>query len=119
MLTPMVFAKRLETMVVFYCRAFDLAIDAGASAPGYSVLLGPAIRLAIHEIPADVAADVEIDDPPVPRTSGAMKLVFEVDDVASHLERLAATGAEIFETTTDTAFDAADPEGNILRVQSR
>jgi catechol 2,3-dioxygenase-like lactoylglutathione lyase family enzyme len=116
MLTGMMFAKDVEVMRRFYAEGLGLVEDTDATTDGFVVLTGPGTRIALHAVPAHIAARITIDDPPAPRSGSAIKLLFATVDVAATRDRLARLGAQMFETLTDDAVDGADPEGNVFRI---
>ena len=71
MLTTMLFAKDHDLLVAFYREVFALTVDPAASSEGYTVLVGDGTRLAVHSLPADVAATVPMAGPPEPRRLNA------------------------------------------------
>jgi predicted enzyme related to lactoylglutathione lyase len=78
-------------------------------------------RFALHAIPADVAKDIEIKSPPIPREQNPVKLTFVVKDVESERARLEALGTQMFRRPwqkAGEACDVVDPEGNILQICS-
>jgi len=117
MLTTMILANDHDAMVTFYRSGFGLeAVDTPHSSDGYTVLAGDDIRISIHVVPPDIAAQIPIADPPVPRSRTAVKLLFEVPDVSAACDRLAGLGAQLFETDDEDAVDVCDVEGNVLRI---
>ena len=79
------------------------------------------VRFALHGIPADIAADIEIASPPVPREASPVKLIFEVEDVEAMRTRLETLGAQTIRRAwqeTGVACDVIDPEGNIFQICS-
>lgn len=80
-----------------------------------------ALRFALHAVPAELAANIEIASPPTPREGSPMKLIFEVEDVEAIRARLEALGIQTIRRAwqeTGAAFDAVDPEGNIVQICS-
>jgi len=76
------------------------------------------IRFALHAVPADIAANIDIASPPVPRENQTVKLIFEVKDVEAERERLESLGARTLRRDWQKpgeACDAIDPEGNIFQ----
>lgn len=71
--------------------------------------------LALHAIPPDIAAGIEIATPPAPREDSPAKLVFQAPDLAVELERLRALGVPLVQRPWG-AWDALDPEGNIFAL---
>ena len=118
MLTAMIFAKDLDRMTEFYRDGFGLTVVPSESSDGFVVLHGDGARVALHAVPEHVTHRIEIADPPAARSEVAIKLLFAVDDVGVAIARLERLGAQLFETEGDDAYDALDPEGNVLRVHA-
>src|SRR5262249_53991349 len=116
-LTTMIFASDHDAMVAFYRAGFELAVVPEASSDGYTVLADETTRVSIHALPAEVAAGITIADPPEARSHGAVKLLFEVDDLAATCARLERLGGQLFDTATDDK-DGVDVEGNVFRVSA-
>jgi catechol 2,3-dioxygenase-like lactoylglutathione lyase family enzyme len=77
------------------------------------------VELAVHAIPPDIARDIEISDPPRPRSDAAVKLVFDVDDLDAIRVRLRGHRAQLFEPVTSgdrRRCDAIDVEGNVFQI---
>src|SRR4051812_18181131 len=90
------FVKDLERMSAFYRDALQLTPVAKLSEGGFRVLAsGDGAQLALHAIPAAVAQQLTLSTPPKARTETAIKLVFEVPDVAAAREALTRAGAEL------------------------
>jgi predicted enzyme related to lactoylglutathione lyase len=117
MFTTMIFARDHDAMVAFYRAGFELAVVPEASSDGYTVLADGNARLSIHALPTEVAAGITVADPPEARSHGAVKLLFDVDDLAATCERLERLGGQLFDTATD-AKDGVDVEGNVFRVSA-
>jgi predicted enzyme related to lactoylglutathione lyase len=80
----------------------------------------PGSKLALHAIPAEYAREIEISSPPEARESGAIKLIFEVENITAERDRIEALGGFILprQWHADDAFDCLDPEGNVFQVVS-
>jgi predicted enzyme related to lactoylglutathione lyase len=95
--------------------------------PTAIVLQAGGFELIVHAIPAQIATEIIIDDPPRRREESAHKLVFPVADLAVARERAAARGGLLDPAGTEwswggfRACDGHDPEGNCfqLRVPAR
>ena len=74
-----------------------------------------AAKLALHAIPASIAAGIEIKAPPEVREETPIKLVFEVDDVEAEIARLEALGVAVIRRPWG-GCDGIDPEGNVFHV---
>ena len=111
------FAKDLARMVAFYRSALQLPVV--SDDPGFVVLGESGMELALHEIPARFARDIEIADPPVPRSKTPVKLVFAVADLDDARDRFAAAGGIIGEPWSigdRRLADGTDPEGNVIQL---
>ena len=115
--TALVFVKDLDRMIAFYRDGVGLRVDERAE--GWAVLDAGGVSLALHAIPAAIAARIEIATPPTPRSDTPIKLVFETADVATARTQLAAHGAVMFEPRGATSCDGADPEGNVFQIRAR
>jgi catechol 2,3-dioxygenase-like lactoylglutathione lyase family enzyme len=113
----MIYVKDLPRMAAFYGDTLGMKpieetrmnewveFDAGNS------------RFALHAIPSQIADQCEITSPPQPREKSPVKLIFEVDDVASECARLESLGVTIVRRQWGS-YDAIDPEGNIFQIYS-
>ena len=78
-------------------------------------------RFALHAIPAEIAKNIEIKSPPIPRETDSVKLIFEVEDVESERARLESLGIQVLRRPwqkSGEACDAVDPEGNVFQICS-
>jgi predicted enzyme related to lactoylglutathione lyase len=114
-----VYAKGLESLVEFYravLQAETLQLE-----PEYAVLLASGMQLVIHAIPAHIAAEIEISNPPEPREEQAIKLVFTISSLAFAREAAAASGGSVSTNVWQwqgfNTCSAMDPEGNIFQVR--
>jgi catechol 2,3-dioxygenase-like lactoylglutathione lyase family enzyme len=111
----MIFVKDLPLMAAFYSRTLGLkSIDETRTDAWVEFEAGGA-RLALHAIPAEIAAQIEISSPPRPREKNSMKLIFEVDDLESERKKLEALGTAMIQRPWG-AWDGVDPEGNIFQI---
>jgi catechol 2,3-dioxygenase-like lactoylglutathione lyase family enzyme len=111
----LLYVKDLQRMAAFYSDMLGLKpidetrldtwleFDAGGSG------------FALHATPAQIADQIEIASPPVPRETNPVKLIFEVEDVATECNRLASLGVTIIQRPWGT-YDGLDPEGNIFQI---
>jgi catechol 2,3-dioxygenase-like lactoylglutathione lyase family enzyme len=74
-------------------------------------------RFALHAIPSEIAAGIEIESPPRPREQSAAKLTFEVRDVAAALAAADAMGLPLLRRPWGDV-DVVDPEGNVLALRA-
>jgi catechol 2,3-dioxygenase-like lactoylglutathione lyase family enzyme len=113
----MIYVKDLPRMVAFYGDALGLKpIDETRMDSWVEFDAGDA-KFALHAIPPQIADQIEISSPPRPRERNPVKLIFEVDDLASERKRLEAMGVTIIQRPWGT-FDGIDPEGNIFQICS-
>ena len=115
--TAMIFVKDMERMTRFYRDGLGLTLLAEESAEGWVVLDAGGARLALHAIPAGIAAGIAISDPPEARDDTALKLVFATDELTAACERLEAHGAVMSRPFGDRRCDGLDPEGNVFQVR--
>ncbi len=103
----MLFAKDMPRTRTFYR---DVSFDAGGC------------FMALHAIPAAIAKDIEITQPPRARSDTPIKFTFFADDVDAARGRLIAHGAEMLEVRRFGALslcDGLDPEGNVFQISNR
>ena len=108
------FAKDIHRLTAFYERLGLEAIEA-TRATNWVEFAAGSTTFALHAIPDEIAAGIEIADPPVLREETPIKLVFSVDDVDAECARLAAAGIQLTRRPWGVA-EGADPEGNIFQV---
>jgi predicted enzyme related to lactoylglutathione lyase len=111
------FAKDLDKLVGFY--RTGLGLDVVRAEPGFVVLGGDGLELALSQIPEGIAKDIQIANPPKPRENTAIKLVFAVPDVDHTRAQLNAAGARMQEPRSFGArqmCDGVDPEGNVFQI---
>jgi predicted enzyme related to lactoylglutathione lyase len=113
----MVFAKDMERMMAFYEEALGLRYLAEESSEGWAVFDSGGARLALHAIPAAIAEDITITDPPQARSDTAIKLVFAAADLEQARARLVAHGAVMFDSRASGYCDGLDPEGNVFQIK--
>ena len=113
------FVKDMERMKRFYGEM--LGPSAGDQGPtdAWATFETAGGCFSLHAIPAEIAKNIRIESPPVPREQQSLKLIFEVKDVELERERLEKHGIEILRRPWQTpgkACDAVDPEGNIFQI---
>jgi predicted enzyme related to lactoylglutathione lyase len=115
----LVYVKDLERMRRFYSDLLGMSPANQNWTDAWAAFDNGAVRFALHAIPADMAATIEIASPPVPRETGAVKLIFQVEDVETTLRKLESLGAQAIRRAWQkkgVACDAIDPEGNIFQI---
>jgi predicted enzyme related to lactoylglutathione lyase len=115
-----VFAKDFANLTRFYVQAFGLTpLTRGND---HSVLGCEGFRLVVHQIPAETASGISIDNPPRRRERGAVKLSFAVDSLEQARRDVATLGGIIDPPDTEwsdgetTTCKGHDPEGNTFNV---
>lgn len=107
------FVKSLPAMERFYAALLQrdpIAETRGAAWVEFEA--GPS-RLGLHAIPPEIAARIEINNPPQQREETPLKLVFHVDELAAELDRLRQLGVTLIERPWG-GWDGLDPEGNVF-----
>jgi catechol 2,3-dioxygenase-like lactoylglutathione lyase family enzyme len=115
-----VFVKDLPRMQRFYCEGLQLEI-VDVSDGWVRFAANGGASLALHAIPASIAAQIEVTDPPRERSDTPIKITFRVADVDAARARVAERGAHMREArrSTDTATcDGVDPEGNVFQLRA-
>jgi catechol 2,3-dioxygenase-like lactoylglutathione lyase family enzyme len=115
----MIFVKRIDLMTTFYRDALGLKVLPKKSEDGFVVFDAGGTTLALHAIPGPIAKTIEISDPPVARSDNAIKLIFEVADLAEARTHLARHGAIMSEPRSWGGCDGIDPEGNVFMIVAR
>ena len=109
------FTADVPKLVAFYRDVLGLAEL--ESETGWCVLDAGGVMLALHGIPAHIAATVS--DPPERREDSCFKPTFVVDDLDATLARLATHGVAMSAPRTygpRTFSDGMDPEGNVFQI---
>ncbi len=115
----MIFAKDMERMIAFYRDGLGLRLLPETRQDGWVEFDAGGVLLALHAIPAHIAATIDIATPPRAREDTPIKLVFEAADIATARTHLIAHGAVMFEPRTSGGCDGLDPEGNVFQVVER
>jgi catechol 2,3-dioxygenase-like lactoylglutathione lyase family enzyme len=109
----MLFVQDLERMAAFYRDVMGLKpIEATRLDDWLEFETG----FALHAIPAHIAKDIHIPDPPRPREQDSCKLIFAVEDLAAEELRLTPQGVTVLHRPWG-GWDAVDPEGNVLGMR--
>ncbi|QPF74755.1 hypothetical protein G8A07_18735 [Roseateles sp. DAIF2] len=116
-----VYAKDLARMSRFYAEVVGLPVVERDS--DYTVLQSGAFQLVLVEIPAAIAAGIEISVPPERREETPLKLCLLVPDLAAARAQAAALGGVLDPPAHEWVFqgrrvcDGHDPEGNVFQLQ--
>jgi predicted enzyme related to lactoylglutathione lyase len=114
------FTIDLARIAQFYETVAGLRV-AGAE-DDHVVLENGSFRLIIHQIPAQYAKHIRIDDPPAVREAGAIKLSFPVVSIADAREAAARLGGSVYPAGRESSYDSAtvcdgwDPDGNVFQL---
>lgn len=113
--TAFVFAVDAEKLAAFYEAGFGFAVT--HRQPDWIAMDAGGTEFAIHQIPVEIAKTIA--DPARGRSTGAVKLVFAVEDFVAAQKRLEAAGARFRDNPWDdaTSRDFIDPEGNVFRIR--
>ena len=112
----MIFVKDLERMVAFYSETLGLKVIEETRLGNFVEFDAGGTRFALHAIPREIADQIEISSPPMPREKCPVKLTFEVENAASEVKRLRGLGVTIIERPWG-ACEPVDPEGNIFGIE--
>jgi catechol 2,3-dioxygenase-like lactoylglutathione lyase family enzyme len=112
----MIFAKDLARMTAFYRDGLGLREIPESRQDGWVEFDAGGTLLALHEIPAHIAANIEIETPPEARSETPIKLVFESEEVEAARAHLISHGAVMFEPRAWGGCDGLDPEGNVFQI---
>src|SRR5262249_44850082 len=113
--TALIFAKDMDRMIAFYRDGVGLKLTEKPS-DGWATFDAGGASLALHGIPAEIAARINVTDPPTARSNTPIKIIFETDDLATARAHLQAHGAVMFEPRSDGSCDGLDPEGNVFQI---
>jgi catechol 2,3-dioxygenase-like lactoylglutathione lyase family enzyme len=113
----MIYVKDIDRMAVFYSNALGLKPIEETRTQDWVEFEAGDSRFALHAVPSEIARQIDISSPPVPRETNPVKLSFEVEDASSERRRLQSLGVPIVERPWG-AYDGIDPEGNIFGIYS-
>jgi predicted enzyme related to lactoylglutathione lyase len=116
------YAKHLEVMASFYRACFTMA-EVAAEPGDYRVLESDTWTLTIVQVPADVAATIELVDPPTRREGTPIKLTFDVASMTAARRTISEGGGHVDEQVWDFRgfrhCDFVDPEGNVGQLREQ
>lgn len=116
-----IFAKDVARLAAFYEQIFSLAVK--YSSPDKVILETSTLLLVIHAIPTDVAASIQLSEPPLLRENSALKLILPVQSLAETRAIAHALGGGLAPESMEwsagnfNACDGFDPEGNVLQFR--
>jgi predicted enzyme related to lactoylglutathione lyase len=117
------FAKDLNRVAEFYCRA--LGMVRGAGDESHSVLRHRGFELIVHQIPKHIADGIEIAQPPLRRDGGSLRLDYPVESLEESRRRARSLGGDIELDPPEWAdrdvnfYLGHDPEGNRFGVSQQ
>lgn len=117
--SAMLYVKDLVQMKRFYIDLLGVESTNQNSTNEWALFDAGCVRFALHAIPAQIAQQIEIASPPLPRETNPVKLIFEVVDVEREKKRLESMGIRTLRRPWQQpgeACDAVDPEGNIFQL---
>ena len=82
-------------------------------------------RLTVHKIPQRHAKKIKISTPPTVRETSAVKLAFQITDIAQARELAAQLGGAVYPPEREwhyegmTVCDGYDPDGNVFQLFTR
>lgn len=116
------FTCDIERTAAFYAVVFGLRREDSADA-GFVMMRGAGgADLALHQVPARIAAQITIRTPPVWRDDTAYKICFETDDLAGLRQSILDHGGQAKEPWAWEGTDfceCTDPEGNVVQIFCR
>lgn len=117
------YARNLTRMQAFYEGVFLLQVE--HAEPDSVVLAAPAAQLILVQIPESIAATIEIADPPKRRTETPIKLVCDVENLASARDTALKLGGQVDPVELEWSYqgfrvcDGHDPEGNVVQFRQK
>ncbi|MGZ4614839.1 MAG: VOC family protein [Actinomycetes bacterium] len=116
-----VYAKDLARLSAFYAAVTGLPVT--ESEQDSVVLESAAFQLVVVQIPAHLAASIEVAVPPDRREDTALKPVFFVPSITAVRAAVADLGGELDPPACEWRFqrwlvcDGHDPEGSVIQVR--
>jgi predicted enzyme related to lactoylglutathione lyase len=115
------YARSIHLLGAFYQAVTGL--EQTHTESDHLILESPTFQLVILQVPAAVAASIDITVPPKRRTEVPVKLVFPVGNIAQARAAAARQGGELNPVQREWEFqgarvcDGQDPEGNVIQVR--
>ena len=118
----MIYARDIRAMTAFYRDVMQFAV--GRELDDWVELDAGDFQIALHAVPAAIAAKIELAAPPVPRSETPIKLLFESTDLGALRARLRASGLELSSRRREGGdapdhVDGFDVEGNVFAARER
>jgi predicted enzyme related to lactoylglutathione lyase len=119
-----IYTKDVRRLVEFYSSVACIGVKEIQDA--FAVLGGKSSsQLVIVRIPKRIADTIDIETPPVRREDTPVKLVFEVENIASARDLAAERGGAMNAAGREWEFeglkvcDGHDPEGNVFQLREK
>jgi predicted enzyme related to lactoylglutathione lyase len=116
-----VFSVNVRRLAMFYEAV--LGAEPVDESSGDIRLINDRDEVLIHSIPKEIAKDIEITSPPIPRENSPLKPVFDVLSLERALGSVEATGGVVtsrgFSVDGLTRRDVLDPDGNVIQLRCR
>jgi predicted enzyme related to lactoylglutathione lyase len=115
------YAKDMNRVATFY--AAVLGLQPADRDEQHVVLESGGFQLVVLRISREIAATIEIAEPPVRRSEAAVKLVFFVSSISSVRASAASYGGALNPADKEWSFngftvcDGVDPEGNVIQFR--
>lgn len=119
--SAVLFAKDLKKVAAFYAQA--LGMTCTRSDEQHVMLNCRGFELIVHQIPQHLADGIVIQQPPIRREDGAIRLTFPVQSVVATRRLARSLGGEVDDAPPAWAAAGAnvflgyDPEGNVFKVR--
>ena len=117
--SAILYVKDLERMKRFYSEMLGVVPTNHHWTDTWAAFETGGARFSLHAIPAEIAKNIKIGSPPIPREQEPVKLIFEVKDVESERARLESLGIQTLRRPWQSegkSCDAVDPEGNVFQI---
>ena len=121
--SAVLFVKDLPRVAAFYAAALGMQRTFGDE--HHSVLNCRGFELIVHQIPKHLADQIKIEQPPVRRVWGAVRLDFPVESIDECRRSARSLGGDIDDAPPSWAnhnssfFFGYDPEGNQFGARER
>jgi catechol 2,3-dioxygenase-like lactoylglutathione lyase family enzyme len=115
----MILVKNMDRMTAFYRDGLGLRLVPETLNESWVEFDAGGSSLALHAIPARIAKDIALANPPERRSHTPIKLVFATVDLAAARAHLMSHGAVMDEPWSSDACDGLDPEGNVFQIVTR